>query len=248
MFDRDFKGIWIPKEIWLNEELSITEKALFAEIDSLDTNSHCTASNEYFAKFLGVTERTISNAITHLKDLGLISSEFDGRVRTLRVEKFSMQSRKNFDILNHNISNANSNNNQQELFTDNINKSNKEDTYREKVQNFIDKFNEICVSLPRCVRLTPKRSKAIVSILKKFTDEEILEVFEKLEASDFCSGRSGKWRANIDFILSENNFVKTLEGKYDNRPRCNVETISSGNKRQLTPEEKERIRKNGTKF
>ena len=33
---RDFKGIWIPKEIWESEQLSIMEKVLFVEIHSLD--------------------------------------------------------------------------------------------------------------------------------------------------------------------------------------------------------------------
>ena len=33
---RDFKGIWIPKDIWLSKELSLMEKVLFVEIHSLD--------------------------------------------------------------------------------------------------------------------------------------------------------------------------------------------------------------------
>ena len=36
--ERDFKGIWIPKEIWLSEQLSLVEKVLFVEIHSLDFN------------------------------------------------------------------------------------------------------------------------------------------------------------------------------------------------------------------
>ena len=31
---REFLGIWIPKEIWLNKNLSITEKCLLAEIQN----------------------------------------------------------------------------------------------------------------------------------------------------------------------------------------------------------------------
>ena len=27
--NRDFKGVWIPKEIWLNEELTMLEKVIF---------------------------------------------------------------------------------------------------------------------------------------------------------------------------------------------------------------------------
>ena len=41
---RDFKGIWIPKEIWLSEQLSLMEKVLFVEIHSLDNEDGCYAS------------------------------------------------------------------------------------------------------------------------------------------------------------------------------------------------------------
>ena len=49
--NRDFKGIWIPKEIWVNEDLSAIEKIIYAEICSLDTEKHCVAGNEYLADF-----------------------------------------------------------------------------------------------------------------------------------------------------------------------------------------------------
>lgn len=215
---------------------------------SQDNETKFSGSLQYLADWCNATKQGIQKNLKNLLDRNLIVKE-DTIINGVKFVAYYTTKLHTIQLsCTNNIANISNSNNQQELFTDNTNISNKEDTYREKVQNFVDRFNEICVSLPRCMRLTPKRSKAIVSILKKFSELEIMEVFKKLEASDFCSGRSGKWRANIDFILSENNFVKTLEGKYDNRPRCNVETISSGNKRQLTPEEKERIRKNGTKF
>ena len=81
---RDFKGIWIPKEIWLNTELTTTEKILYSEIDSLNRGKGCFASNEYFAEFLKVKERAIQSALAHLKELGLIVQiGFDGRKRAL---------------------------------------------------------------------------------------------------------------------------------------------------------------------
>ena len=248
MQNRDFKGIWIPKEIWLNSELSIVEKALLAEIDSL---KDCEASNEYFAKFFGVSERTITRAISHLREIGLIDYSFDGRKRYLRLVKMTRQTSQNDEQLNNDISNNNTRNNiktnnQSSLFEDNNTSNNYN---KEKAQNFVDQFNRICVSLPKCMRLTAKRSKGISNILKKYSEEEITEVFRKLEASDFCTGRSGKWRADIDFILREDKFISVLEGKYDNhKQRRNVETSSGGEKKQYTAEERERIIKNGKKF
>ena len=82
---RDFKWIWISKEIWLNEDLSIMEKVLLVEITSLDWENGCFASNAYFAKFFGIAERNIISHISRLKEKGLIYVEsFDWRQRTLR--------------------------------------------------------------------------------------------------------------------------------------------------------------------
>lgn len=33
---RDFKGVWIPKEVWLDTRLNALDKVILTEIDSLD--------------------------------------------------------------------------------------------------------------------------------------------------------------------------------------------------------------------
>jgi hypothetical protein len=85
--ERDFKGVWIPKEIWLNEDLNWTEKLLLVEIDSLSKNGECFASNEHFAKFLGVRIRQVQNSLTTLKEKGYISTFVVYKEGTLEVEK-----------------------------------------------------------------------------------------------------------------------------------------------------------------
>jgi hypothetical protein len=86
--NRDFKGVWIPKEIWLNTELSIIEKVLLVEIDSLDNSERgCFASNEYLASFVQLSEGRVANIIVDLKKRGfIIQLFFDGRNRGLRTQ------------------------------------------------------------------------------------------------------------------------------------------------------------------
>ena len=72
---RDFKGIWIPKEIWLSPDLSVVEKVLLTEISSLDNEDGCWASNDYFATFLGVSSKTVSRGVQSLQDKGYIKSK-----------------------------------------------------------------------------------------------------------------------------------------------------------------------------
>src|SRR5437764_392227 len=71
--ERDFKGIWIPKEIWLSPSLSLMEKVLFVEIHSLDNERGCFASNRYFAEFFGVSPRQIATYVASLKEKGFVT-------------------------------------------------------------------------------------------------------------------------------------------------------------------------------
>lgn len=83
---RDFKGIWIPKEIWLNKNLSIEEKVILSEIHSLDGEDGCFASNAYFQNFFGLSQRVLQLHLARLKKLGFIRVEsFDGRKRILKT-------------------------------------------------------------------------------------------------------------------------------------------------------------------
>ena len=70
---RDFKGIWIPKEIWYSDQLNLMEKILFVEIHSLDNERGCYASNRYFAGFFGLHPRRIAAHISSLKLKGFIT-------------------------------------------------------------------------------------------------------------------------------------------------------------------------------
>lgn len=122
MQNRDFKGVWIPKEIWLNTELSITDKVLLAEIDSLDNENHCTASNEYFSEFFKVSVPTISRSIKKLKDLGFIETEMvNSNTGSYRIIKVIQGSNQNDEtgLINLNT-NYNSNNNKNTLSKDNV--------------------------------------------------------------------------------------------------------------------------------
>ncbi|WP_429947400.1 helix-turn-helix domain-containing protein [Enterococcus sp. DIV1297f] len=85
--ERSFKGIWIPKDVWLDENLSWIEKFLLVEIDSLDNEKGCWANNEYFAKFFGVSKDRISRLISSLNKKGYITVELSYKQGTKAIEK-----------------------------------------------------------------------------------------------------------------------------------------------------------------
>ena len=89
-YQRDFKGVWIPKEIWLNRDLSIMEKLFLVEIDSLDNEQGCFASNKHFSDFFDISKGRCTQIIKSLEEKGLVSikHEYKGKQiirRTIRV-------------------------------------------------------------------------------------------------------------------------------------------------------------------
>lgn len=71
---RKFKGVWIPAEVWLDRSLSITEKVMLIEIDSLqDPIRGCFSSNKRMAAFFGLSQSRVSEIITGLAKKGLVS-------------------------------------------------------------------------------------------------------------------------------------------------------------------------------
>jgi hypothetical protein len=87
--NRDFKGIWIPREIWLNKKISNHAKLLWAEIHSLHDRQSggCYASNDYLCEFLNIKITRLKEVMKELRDLGfLVDVSFDGRQRVMRAE------------------------------------------------------------------------------------------------------------------------------------------------------------------
>ncbi len=226
--ERGFKGVWIPKEIWLDERLNALDKIILAEIDSLDNgDAGCYASNEHIADFCQCTARKVSSAITKLKDLGYIYIKaFDGRKRVIKsnvnfnkaewnnfqgsIENFSMQSRKKCKADKKNFLQSNIDS----KIVSNID----ENTYTQVKE----KFCEICISLPKIISIDKARKATVKARLKEYSFDDIITVFKKVEQSDFLTGRINAdkqrpFKASFDWIMKPSNFIKILEGNYDNR-------------------------------
>ena len=85
--NRDFKGVWIPKEVWLDEKLSWMEKLFLVEIDSLDAEKGCFASNRYFGQFFQLSNSRVSEIISQLVEKGYVTTflVYDGKQVKQRI-------------------------------------------------------------------------------------------------------------------------------------------------------------------
>jgi len=71
---RAFLGIWVPRELWEEKRLSLREKFLLLEINSLDQDGNgCWASNKYLAENIQISPTTIPTMLVDLRKRGFIT-------------------------------------------------------------------------------------------------------------------------------------------------------------------------------
>lgn len=131
--NRDFKGVWIPKDVWLDTRLNALDKVILIEIDSLDQGEKgCYASNEHLAVFCQCSERKVSEAISKLIKCGYVYVQnFDGRKRELRsrLSNSARQTSKNCEADTQNLLESNTDS---KTFNNTDNKESKKEEPKKK--------------------------------------------------------------------------------------------------------------------
>lgn len=215
--ERGFKGIWIPREIWLDTRLNALDKIILAEIDSLDASPQgCYASNKHLAEFCQCSETKVSNAISKLIKLDYIYVQsFDGRKRELksRLTNFKEQPYKNCKAESQNLRESN-------------------------IDNNIDNNKDIYISIVEYLnkkagtdyRYTTKKTQALIKarLKEKFTKEDFYTVIDNM-----CS----KWLTDEkmkQYLRPETLFGTKFEGYLNIKPK---QTASKPDLSNMTDEE-----------
>lgn len=87
-------------------------------------------------------------------------------------------------------------------------------------QQIVDLFHSICKSYPKIRSLSEARKKAINARLKSYSLEDFETVFKNAEESSFLKGSNDRnWSANFDWLISDKNMAKVLEGNYADKPK-----------------------------
>ena len=192
--NRGFKGIWIPKEIWLNKELTMQEKVFLVEIDSLDNEEGCTAGNQYFADFFGISKTRVSLVIQNLISKGYITSKLvykEGSKQILyRVLNIcrppyptfvieGMQQKLNTPIQqklkDNNTYNNNTNNNKNNKYIyygEYKNVFFTEEQYQKLIAEFPDDYNERIETLSGYMQSTGKKYKDCLATIRNWARKE----------------------------------------------------------------------------
>lgn len=93
-------------------------------------------------------------------------------------------------------------------------------------QGIVDSYNNTCKTLPKVIKISEPRKRAIRARLKTYSQEDLEQVFTLANESDFLKGKNNKgWSANFDWLINEANMVKVLEGNYKNSKGIGKQTF-----------------------
>lgn len=88
MSKQKLKGLWIPAEILLNNDLSDKEKIVLSMVLYLsDDTGSCFASNKYIANIVNVTSDRVSKIVSSLKEKGYVDVNLKYKIDTKEIEE-----------------------------------------------------------------------------------------------------------------------------------------------------------------
>ena len=212
---RKFQGIWIPSELWLTSKLTMQEKLFLVEINSLDNEEGCFATNQYFSNFFNISKTRVTTVLNNLIEKGFIN-------RKIQYEKGTKQIIKR--VLNicsppyptkvvYPPQEMLYTPTQQKLLDSNTRTNNtiNKTVIRIPYDKIKDTWNETD-GLTNIRILTDKRKKLIKKVYELDDGKMFSEIVTIAINSKFLVNKKF---TNIDWLMNPNNYAKVLERKYD---------------------------------
>ena len=195
---------------YINGAITITNWGKHQNLDKIEAN------NEYMRNYMREYRKKQKAVATNKKE-DKVNGKPNGKVNINSAEEekeSELDSEKDIESEKSKIENSLS----------------AETKYNLDFNSIINSFNSICKSLPKVIKLTEKRKKAIEDVDKLLGEVTFEQFFEKVDASDFLSGRKGSWCSTFDWITIPNNALKIIEGNYDDRKHKSKEDYSDSSK------------------
>jgi len=231
--NRDFKGIWIPKEIWLDNDLGWSEKLLLVEICSLDCENGCFASNEYFANFFNLSKGRISKIISELVKKGYLISTISYKKGSKQIDKRVLRATIGYSykqrggIVENNEGGIVENN---------------EDNNTDISNNTINNNNIYIDTKPKKVKFTIPTISEIENYIKENNyDVDATKFFNFYESKDWFVGKNkmANWKAAVrTWVTNNQNNSKGLANGNNKANNSGVQIRSTSDiKRTITTEQ-----------
>lgn len=191
---------------WQKENRLVEDTWFFSTIENIEENT-------------GLSGHKQRKALKSLEDRGLIEQKIKGipakrYIRIIEEQVFNLFNSK----LLKNLTTGCEKNEELDVKNFNGNKNNINKNNIKINNNIIDLYSEICTNLPSIKKINDKRKTALNKFAKEFTEDEIKQIFNLANSSEFLTGKNDRgWKADFDFILKTDKATAILEGKYSNK-------------------------------
>lgn len=239
---------YITIQGWMRTELDLKGNELFIYAIiygfSQAENHKFTGSLQYLADWCGTTRQSIIRNINTLLEKNLIEKE-DKYVNGVKfvyyqAKKITTPGKKDYHPGNkscpYNIADKKLDKIEDSISKDILGsqpgnflgsiKKHQSLNNEDKMNKFLEWYNSY-TNLPGIRAISDARKKNILRILDKYPEEDIKTVLKNFNESDFLLGKTSDFKANLDWILNENNFIKILEGKYNNHGSKSRNTVKA---------------------
>jgi hypothetical protein len=188
-------------------------------------------SRANLSKQTGLSEREIRTALQHLKTTNETTIKTTKHYTLITVENYEKYQGNDDDADQRNDQRKR----QQPTTIEEIKNNNIYSAFTDcPCDQIKELFNSTCKSLPTIQKIGKSRINKLNARWKELPDiEKFKEIFNKVEQSDFLTGKDGKWKCNFDWIIeNDKNYCKVLEGNYDNKttdkPKTKTVTLPEG--------------------
>ena len=106
---------------------------------------------------------------------------------------------------------------EEEKEEDIISDSKESDCQTKNVRRAVEMWNQIGVLSVSKLKAGSTRYRMLNARIKEYGIDKVLEAIEKVNRSSFLKGNNSRgWVISFDWFVKPNNFVKVLDGNYDN--------------------------------
>ena len=244
----------VSRDIMRNKKLTPEAKAIYAYLSSIAGKSgECYPSASLMMEELGMGNTRFYKHVDLLVDMGVIERKQQRDknrwsktiyVLTHTMNDTCIQNESTQDTYtqctytqNESTQNESTQFESSQNRTINNNSINNNSTKSNSInyQEIIDLYNDTCVSFPRCTKLSEKRKKAIRARLRTYSIDDIKQVYKLAEQSDFLKGSNNhNWSANFDWLITDSNMAKVLDGNYNNKTAANHQSNTTADIPKVT--------------
>lgn len=176
---------------------------------------------------VGLSQQEVRTALKHLKSTDELTVKTTRKFSIISIKKWNEYQEAN-RLINSQSTGYQQSANSQLTTIEQCNNVTKKQSNNVVVETVVQEFNSRCKSFDRIETTTETAIMNIARLNKMYPDFDYKAYFDRIEKSDFLSGRNGRWNigrcAGFEWLTNPKNVAKVLRGQYDNREEPPTDT------------------------